>query len=74
MTAKIKTNEQAFKALFKDLDTHEVALLRERVLTIMQKTKEAIEANPEAWKNGFIHPELYLKLNEKVEKHIGFDV
>tara|TARA_R110000868_G_scaffold103241_2_gene284375 strand:- start:10053 stop:10280 length:228 start_codon:yes stop_codon:yes gene_type:complete len=70
---KTPTNDQAFKNLLKDLHPLHVALLRERVLKIMDMTIEDIENNPDNWKNPFIHPESFVGLNEQVKKHLGFD-
>ncbi len=75
--SKIKTNEQAFRSLFAALkkhrlDTFLVALLRERVLTMMDITKKSIEQEPEKWENGFVHVDAYKELIEIVEKELGF--
>ena len=70
---KIKTNEQAFKELFKNLSSVDTALLRERVLWVMETTVNSIEENPDAWKNGFVHPNAYIRLNKVVQEHLGFD-
>lgn len=73
MRKKFPTNEDMFKSLFKDLDSVEVALLRERVMFASELTVKSIKEQPENWKNGFIDPRMYLKLHEKIEKHLGFD-
>lgn len=70
---KYPTNEDCFKALFKELDSVEVALLRERVLFAFELTMQSIEQEPEKWRGMFIHPSLYKKLNEKIEWHLGFE-
>ena len=72
MSAKIKTNEQLFKDLFKELNPIEVAILRERILTIFDITLDDIEKNPGNWKNPFISPEIIFKLNESIQKHLAF--
>jgi hypothetical protein len=66
---KPTTNEQAFKNLIKNLDHVPLALLRERVLFICQETaKDCVN-----WENTFVHPRLYVELNEVVQKHLGFE-
>jgi hypothetical protein len=71
---KPKTNEQMFKALFKEIHGSMLeALLRERVVKIMEITIQSIEESPEQWENSFIGASAYKKLNEVVQKHIGFN-
>jgi hypothetical protein len=63
------TNEKAFKNLIKNLDHVPLALLRERVLFICEQTaKDCVN-----WENTFVHPRLYVELNEVVKKHLGFE-
>jgi hypothetical protein len=69
MKKKVRTNEQAFKNLLKDLDPISLALLRERILTICEYTAN----NSEEISNSFINPRLYVDLNEVVQKHLGFE-
>jgi ferritin-like protein len=76
--AKQKTNDKAMKALLKALDNDYTgalyyALLRERILKIMEITMDSIETEPEAWQNPFIHPDVYRSLNEIVQKHLSFN-
>lgn len=69
------TNDKAIKALVKALDKQNqlgFALLRERILKIMEITMESIDENPEAWQNPFIHPDMYRSLNEIVQEHLAF--
>ncbi len=69
------TNDKAIKALVKALDKQNqlgFALLRERILKIMEITMESIDENPEAWQNPFIHPNVYKSLNEIVQEHLAF--
>jgi len=69
------TNDKAIKNLVKALDKENqigFALLRERILKIMEITMDSIETNPEAWQNPFIHPNQYKLLNEIVQKHLSF--
>ena len=72
MKTKIKTNEQSFKELFKELNSVEVALLRERILKIFEITLDDIKNNPENWNGIFVHPRLYIELNETIQKHLAF--
>ena len=72
----MKTNEQRLKSLIRELDkSHSIysALLRERIVHMMDITLTSIEQEPEKWKNGFVHPNLYKDLNDIVVKHLGFD-
>lgn len=71
---KAKTNEQMFKALFKELEgSIYSALLRERIVKIMDITIKDIKDHPKAWENCFVHSSMYEELNKIVQKHIGFD-
>lgn len=72
MITNFPTNEEKFKDLIEDLSSIELALLRERIVSIMELTIQDIDNNPAKWQNGFVAPSLYFKLNEKVQKHIGF--
>jgi hypothetical protein len=63
----------AFKSLLKDASPIELALLRERVLLIMEMTREDINMNPENWNNPIIHSSQYIRLADLVDKHLGFD-
>jgi hypothetical protein len=49
------------------------ALLRERVVKIMEMTIQDIQENPERWEQSFVHPSMYEQLNERVQKHLGFN-
>ena len=71
---KSKTNDQRFKSLFKELEgSVYLALLRERVVMMMDITLNDIKKHPEAWENGFIHSSMYEQLNDIVQTHIGFN-
>lgn len=67
-----KTNDQMLMALAKNLDAFEAGLLRERITSVMAITMKSIEENPEKWENGFINPSLYVHLNKKIQKYIGY--
>jgi len=73
MKAKNKTNDQMFKSLFKDVEgTMYSALLRERIVMIMDMTITDIKNHPEAWDNPFVHPDMYKELAAIVERNLGF--
>jgi hypothetical protein len=67
MKNKQETNEQAFKNLLKNIDSVSLALLRERVLFICEYSAENFEDNL------LINKKLWVKLNEIVQKHLGFE-
>jgi hypothetical protein len=67
------TNEKALKSLLKQASPVQLALLRERILTIMDITEQGIKENPDAWSNPFVHSSEYLLLKELVDKTLGFD-
>jgi len=73
MATKLATNETMIKDLFKELNIIELALLRERIVKIMDTTIESIENNPTEWENSIVHPSVYQELHKKVTKHIGFN-
>jgi hypothetical protein len=66
-----QTNEQSFKSLIKDLHQVELAILRERILKIMELTILDIEENPKDWEKQIVQPNLFMNLNEKIQKHLG---
>jgi hypothetical protein len=66
-----QTNEQSFKSLLKDLHQVELAILRERILKIMELTLQDIEINPKDWETQIIHPNVFINLNNKIQKHLG---
>ena len=70
---KNTTNEQMIKALLKDLNTMETAILRERIVKIFEMTEEAIKKNPESFDNIITHHSIYNHVANKVYKHIGFN-
>jgi hypothetical protein len=72
MGKKMATNETLIKDLLKELSGIEIAILRERIVTIMDATKQSIENNPNEWEKYIISPTLYIGLQEKVNKFLGF--
>lgn len=73
MATKLATNETMIKDLIKDLNGIELAILRERIVMIMDITKQSIENEPLQWQNSILHPSLYIDLHSKVNEHIGFN-
>jgi hypothetical protein len=74
MKRKSKTNDQMLIELIKSNTPMQNALLRERIVTIMNATVDSITNTPESWSNGIIHPGLYLELNDNVNEKIGFQL
>lgn len=67
------TNEKAFSKLLKEASPIQLAILRERVLKVMEITDQSIQDNPDAWNNGFIDVSIYKSLSELVNKNLGFN-
>jgi hypothetical protein len=67
------TNDKAFKSLLKEASPIEIALLRERLVVIMELTRDEVIKNPENFYNPIVHSSAYLKLADLVDKHLGFD-
>lgn len=61
-----KTNDQKLRKIIKDLHPVELALLTERIQTIMNLTIKGIEENPESYDNFFVSHENYKHMAEKV--------
>ena len=71
---KPKTNDQCLKALIKETEgTIYSALLRERIVKVMEMTMDDINNNPDKWNNGFIHPNAFKELNNIIQTHLGFN-
>jgi hypothetical protein len=66
-------NEIAFMNLLNSLDVFELALLRERILKIIEITEEDMKQNPQVWENSFISKHIINSLIEKTNTHLGFD-
>lgn len=69
------TNDELFNELFKEIKgTIHTALLRERMLTIAEATKEWAESEiAEPSQMHFVEPRIYLELAELIQKHLGFN-
>ena len=72
MQTTTKTNKEVLSDFLDKLTQMETALLRERILTVMDLTARNIEAYPEQWNNKFIDPSGYIKLTEKVKKYLSY--
>jgi hypothetical protein len=71
--SKNVTNDKAIKNLMKDLHMLEVGLLRERLLKMSELTRNSINNDPEAWVNPIFHPQLFIDLCDKIDKHLSFN-
>lgn len=71
MSQKFKTNEQLILAFLKDLHTVEAALLRERLQLISALTRESIAENPKPFRTLWTHETDWLRLCDKIDKHLG---
>ena len=67
------TNDQKLIKLIKTNSPMENALLRERIVKIMEITIEDIRENPDTWRRGFIAESLIVDLSNNVNKIIGFN-
>jgi hypothetical protein len=66
------TNEKALKSLIKEASPIQLALLRERILHIMDSTEQSIKKNPEDWANPFVDHNHYIELKNLVDKYLLF--
>lgn len=71
--SKSKTNDQMLIELIRTNSPMQNAMLRERIVRIMEITVKDITDNPDNWNSGFIHPSLYTELGDNVNKIIGFN-
>lgn len=65
-----KTNEQLLRALLKDLNTFEAAILRERLLTVSVMTRQAVSENDESFNSPFTNKYTFIDLCDKIDKHL----
>ena len=61
-----KTNDQRLRKIIKDLHPVELALLTERIDTMMRLTLDAIEKNPTDYDNFIVSHEVYQDMCQKV--------
>lgn len=70
---KNQTNEQLLRKLISTNSPMENALLRERIIKVMEMTIEDMKENPDTWRKGFIAESLIVDLSNNVNKIIGFN-
>lgn len=71
-----KTNHQLLKSLVEELknDFLASAILREKILNVMQETAELAEADEkENKRNAIIAPRVFIELNKLVIEKIGYE-
>jgi hypothetical protein len=73
MKPKSKTNDQMLIELIKSNSPMLNAILRERIVIMMNATVKSISEDPERWSKAIVHPALYVELNDNVNKVIGFN-
>lgn len=61
-----KTNDQRLRKIIKELHPVELALLTERIDTMMRLTLDDIKENPTAYDNFIVSHEVYKEMAEKV--------
>lgn len=61
-----KTNDQKLRSLIKTLHPVELALLVERIETMMKLTLQDIEEDPSKWDNWFVSHHAYVNMANKV--------
>ena len=71
--SKQRTNEQALRALLRDLHPLEVAMLRERMVNMAENTRIAIKNKPEDFDNPIFHHTSYLALCDKIDRYLCFE-
>jgi len=72
MKPKSKTNDQMLIELIKSNSPMLNAILRERIVVMMNATVKSINEDPKRWNQAIIHPSLYVELNDNVNKVMGF--
>ena len=70
---KNKTNEELLRKLISTNSPMENALLRERIIKVMEMTIEDMKENPDTWRKGFIAESLIVNLSNNVKKIIDFN-
>ena len=70
---KNQTNEQQLRKLISTNSPMQNALLRERIIKVMEITIEDMEKNPDTWRKGFIAESLIVELSNNVKKIIDFN-
>ncbi len=70
---KQKTNDQMLIELIKSNTPMQNAILRERIVVMMNATVKSINEDPERWNNAIVDSSFYVGLNDNVNKVIGFN-
>ncbi len=73
MKRKSKTNDQMLIELIKSNTPMQNAILRERIVVMMNATVKSINEDPERWNNAIVDSSFYVGLNDNVNKVIGFN-
>jgi len=73
MLSKSRTNEQALRALLRDLAPLEAAMLRERMINMIENNRKAIAEKPGDFDNPIFHHTQYLALCDKVENYLRYE-
>ena len=68
-----KTNDQKLRKIIKDLHPVELALLTERIETMMHLTLDGIKENPTAYDNFIVSHKVYQSMAEKVIEILKID-
>ena len=68
-----KTNDQKLRKIIKDLHPVELALLTERIETMMHLTLDGIKENPTAYDNFIVSHKVYQNMAEKVIEILKID-
>lgn len=66
----IQTNEQRIRALLKDLNTYETAILAERLICIAKMTKEHISTDHTPFNTFVTTADLFANVCDKVLKNL----
>jgi len=70
---KNKTNKQVFNKAIKELDDIDLAILRERILTVCEFTINNKETVTQQMEGGFISPDLIIGACERIFKKFDFE-
>jgi hypothetical protein len=69
---KNKTNKQVFNKAIKELSDIDLAILRERILTVCEFTINNKETVTESMEGGFISPDLIIGACERIFEKFDF--
>ena len=70
----METNRKVFTKAIKELNDFELAILRERILTVCESTINNKEEIRESMKNGFINPDLFIETLRILSQIISSDL